>query len=63
MIDMDRNTTVASTCGLNSLVQETVQWQVLVCWLIWIRILHCGFYGGDESRDLLSDSSYADCAA
>jgi hypothetical protein len=59
MIDMDRNTTVASTCGLNGLVQETVQWQVLVCWLIWIMILYCGFYEGDETRDLLSDSSYA----
>jgi hypothetical protein len=48
--------TVASTCGMNGLVQETVQWQVLVRSLIWIMILYCG---GDESRDLLSDSSYA----
>ena len=32
-----------NTSVLIDLDQDTVQWRVLVCWLIWIRIM----YGGD----------------
>ena len=35
---------MASTCVLIDLDQDTVQCRVLVCWLIWIRILYRGEY-------------------